>query len=174
MVNCDSDFDCDSGRNGQAGVCLNILGSGLNICYETCASDLDCTQGGRGWSCQPTTGGGSICLPGISSPPPLPPLSADYQGCSTTDDCAAGLSCATITTTSGAAEMCTVLDCLGDADCGVSSSSESGACLNILGSGGNVCYERCSTNADCTGEGWTCSDANDDFGSLLARICLPF
>jgi len=174
VVDCVDASNCDAGSTGLGAACLEVFGSGRNICYETCTGDLDCTQGGRGWTCQPTTAGVNICLPGISSPPPPPPLSGDYQGCTTTPDCAAGLSCATITTTSAADEMCTILDCLGDADCGGSANGETGACLNILGSGGNVCYERCMRDSDCTGNGWTCSDAMDDLGVVLARICLPF
>ena len=88
--------------------------------------------------------------------------------------CASGLLCAAITTSTATDNMCTVLDCTGDSQCAAGLNGDVGACLNILGSGGNVCYERCNTDADCTGAGWTCSDATDDTGAVLASVCLPF
>jgi len=177
-LDCASEFECDIGRNGLAGACLDILGSGGNLCYERCTTDSDCTQ--LSWGCNPlvdsVTGQpiANVCLPGASAPPPPPALLSDYERCEMSAECATGLLCAAITTASAMDNMCTLLDCTGDSQCGAGRNGESGACLDILGSGGTVCYERCVADTDCTGAGWTCSDATDSTGAVLASVCLPF
>ena len=74
-----------------------------------------------------------------------------YEPCTISGDCRLADNCVTITADSGAqGNMCTRLDCASDFECDFGRNGVEGACLNILGSGGNLCYERCSVDTDCT------------------------
>ncbi|MEM7446619.1 MAG: hypothetical protein AAF355_00085 [Myxococcota bacterium] len=52
---CTGDFDCFGD-----GTCLNILGSGVFLCYDRCFFDSDCEIG---FFCTSTSNGDAICLP---------------------------------------------------------------------------------------------------------------
>lgn len=165
---CFVDTDCAFDGRGSRGACLDFSGGSGPICFETCRTNFDCPTS---YTCQDTSGGVAVCLPGTS-----PPVgAAPYEDCSVTADCdTRAEGCFTISAPwpggTASDEICTSSCSGSDADCPFDMRGGRGACLSFDGGGLFSCFERCRTSADCR-TNFVCTDM---VGSTrFTNICLP-
>lgn len=169
---CQSVADCAGGRQA---VCTDD-GTGLKRCVVACTSDAECGGGAcvdqgttkgcaagctsdadcpTSTTCTSTQDGKQVCLPsGLSGDGSVGSL------CTVDDDCqGTGMICRTHESTTWRGGYCsagcaTGLSCPQGSHCSVMASKD--------GAQGGLCYQDCTSDADCGRTGFRCWDANGD------------
>jgi hypothetical protein len=149
---------------GAGGTCRRT-GGGAGRCYETCASDDDCTR--DGYRCRDIGGMLTGCLP---APDPLPDNTTGLA-CTADADCAdvAGACAAELPAAAGGmiatpGGYCTI-QCEIDADCGAGA-----VCVTTRG--GAWCFKTCTDAATDCRDGYVCGERGG--GDMPSIVCTPF
>lgn len=180
---CMTDADCGSGGS-CAGAFAGIAGIGatLGSCLKGCATDGDCRDGyrcvdGLGMPVSNAANGGAAANPamGLLGPNTCQPRPATDKladgivgsRCATDGDCGDGRCMTMATTTTYPGGYCTGA-CLEDAECG-----SNGSCtLGLLG-GVGTCYLNCSSDSDCSREGYRCRASGQRMTCIPGAPPLP-
>jgi hypothetical protein len=158
--------DClNDGHCGAGGVCRST-GGGAGTCFQSCASDADCTR--DGYRCREVATGVMGCNP---APDPLPDNTAG-KACTADADCggAMGTCVSELPTPNGGMApamggYCST-GCEIDADCGAG-----GLCVNTLN--GARCFKPCTAataTTDCRA-GYVCGERGG--GMMPDLVCTP-
>jgi hypothetical protein len=152
------------GHCGAGGICRRT-GAGAGRCYESCATDPDCTR--DGYRCRNLGDDMLGCLP---APDPLPDAVAG-SACATDAECAGVMgACASELPAAGGGSVATpggycTAACEVNLDCG----STGAVCVQTRG--GARCFKTCATMADCR-EGYVCGERGG--GDMPSIVCTPF
>lgn len=107
---------------------------------------------------------------------------AAYDSCKSAKDCSglAAESCVSVTQawpggalSTGA--ICTTTSCTSDSSCSLSANGSLGFCAttSILGAPGGTCFERCTSDFNCS-SGYSCASSKDVYGLPPGElICVP-
>jgi hypothetical protein len=166
---CTTDCDSDS-RCGLGGACSVLAGEQSGECMATCAGNEDCR---KGYICAGGGRAGALMVMGMCQPKAETGQLEDGtvgQACVSDANCRGG-TCASASPlgTKLPGNYCTAR-CFEDSECG-----SGGACLLLEGSSeaGN-CYDACSSDEDCTREGYRCRNLGPDLDACYpAPTSLP-
>jgi hypothetical protein len=153
---CVSAADCGAGA-----ACAVPAGASTGQCLASCSDQSGCRDG---YACVGAGRASGISVLGSCQPlPKIETLGNGVAGaaCASDTDCKGGR-CASQSPlgTPFPGNYCTGT-CAADGDCGTG-----GACLVLAGSSGaGQCFERCSTDAGCTREGYRCRSLDDGFSA---------
>ena len=150
---CEVTTDCGSG-----GVCVGaLMGLLRGGCFASCSADTDCRDG---YFCTSPVTIAGINVPSTCRPKPATVQLEDGaagQMCTAAADCAPGECVTTRTTLAGQETLpggyCTGA-CLEDSECGAGGIC---ALTPIEGIAGG-CFQSCSSDADCTRDGYRCRE----------------
>lgn len=148
---------------GAGGLCRRT-GAGAGRCYESCATDTDCTR--DGYRCREIGGDVLGCLP---APDPLPD-GVTGQACASDADCSAVVgACAAELPAAGGGGIaapggyCTI-ECEVDIDCGAGA-----VCVTTRG--GARCFKSCADVTECRAD-YVCGPRGG--GDMPSIVCTPF
>jgi hypothetical protein len=159
-ASCATDGECGAGAE-----CAVPAETSMGQCLASCSDQAACRDG---YSC--VGAGRARGLVVLGSCQPTPKADALGNGvagatCATDVDCEGGR-CASNSPlgTPFPGNYCTGT-CTADTDCGTG-----GACLLLAGTAAGQCFERCSSDAGCTRDGYRCRTLNDGFSACYPAL----